>query len=73
MVKIRPINVHVFQFIQSSGLYCIIFVLYIRAHTSKKSRNLLVYPLSLLFALCTVYFIVDFVQQYLTIVSRHLL
>jgi len=51
------------------GLYCIIFVLYIWVHTSKKSddRNLLIYPISLLFVLCSAFFALDFTQQYLTV------
>ena len=55
-----------------SGLYCIIFVLYIRIHRSKKSedRNILIYPISLLFVLCTVYFALDVTQEYMTVVSK---
>ena len=58
----------------SLGLYFIIFVLYIWVHTSKKcdDRNILIYPISTLFALCTAFFAIDFTQQYLTVV-RHLL
>jgi hypothetical protein len=51
------------------GLYCIVFILYIRLHTSKKrdERNNLIYPLSSLFVLCPAYFLLDFTQQYLYI------
>ena len=44
------------------GLYCIIFVLYNRVHLSKKSdhRNILIYPISTLFLLCTTSFALDF-------------
>lgn len=62
--------------ISSVGLYCVVFILYIRIHTRKEifDRNLLVYPLSALFVLCTVFFALDFTEQFLTIVSlRHLL
>ncbi|KAF8808532.1 hypothetical protein BYT27DRAFT_7210776 [Phlegmacium glaucopus] len=51
------------------GLYCVIFILYIQVHTRKKSvdRNLLIYPLSILFVLCTVFFALDFAEEFLTI------
>ena len=54
------------------GLYCIVFVLYIRVHTSKKctNRNLLIYPISSLFVLCTAFFMLDFTQQYFVMVSK---
>jgi hypothetical protein len=59
------------QFI-SLGLYCIIFILYFRVHTSKKckDKNILIYPISLLFVLCTVFFAIDFTQEYLRVVSE---
>ena len=54
------------------GLYCVVFVLYIRVHLSKKSdhRNFLIYPISTLFLLCTTFFALDFTQQYLSVVSK---
>lgn len=60
------------ELIQSVGLYCVVFILYIRIHLSKKSvnRTFLIYPLSTLFVLCTTFFAIDFTQQYLTIVSK---
>ena len=60
------------QFISSIGLYCIMFVLYLRVHTSKKydDRNVLIYPISSLFVLCTTFFVLDFTQQYVTVVSK---
>ena len=65
-------DVPISQFISSIGLYCIIFILYIRIHTSKQcaDRNLLIYPISSLFVLCSAYFALDFSQQYFTIVSK---
>ncbi|KAF8806051.1 hypothetical protein BYT27DRAFT_7141559 [Phlegmacium glaucopus] len=51
------------------GLYCVMFVLYIQVHTRKKrvDRDLLIYPLSTLFILCTAFFALDFVEEFLTI------
>src|SRR5882757_3872798 len=56
----------------SIGLYCILFVLYIRVHISKQcvDRNVLVYPISMLFVLSTVFFSLDFTQQYFALVSK---
>jgi hypothetical protein len=53
------------------GIYCIVFVLYIRVHTSKKcvNKNLLIYPISTLFILCTAFFACDFTQQYITVAN----
>ena len=60
------------QCISSLGLYCIVFVLYIRVHSSKKcdDRNILIYPISLLFALCTAFFALDFTQEFWIVVSK---
>ena len=65
-------DVPCFQFIASLGLYCIIFVLYCRVHASKKcdDKNILIYPITLLFVLCTVFFALDFTQEYMTVVSK---
>ena len=65
-------DVPVPQVISSLGLYCIIFVLYLWVHTSKKcdDRSILVYPISSLFVLCTVFFVLDFTEEYLTVVSK---
>ena len=54
------------------GLYCIIFVLYLRVQASKRSddRNILIYPISSLFVLCTTLFGLSLVQGYLTVVSK---
>ncbi|KAF8808529.1 hypothetical protein BYT27DRAFT_7337756 [Phlegmacium glaucopus] len=51
------------------GLYCVLFVLYIQVHTRRKrvDRTLLIYPLSTLFVLCTAFFVLDFVEEFLTI------
>ena len=59
------------QFISSLGLYCVIFILYLRIHTSKKcaDRSPLIYPISSLFILCTTFFVLDFTQEYLMVVS----
>lgn len=59
------------QFISSLGLYCIVFILYLRVHTSKRSdeRSILVYPISSLFLLCSTFFAVDLTQEYLIVVS----
>ena len=60
------------QLISSLGLYCIIFVLYFRVHASKKcdDKNILIYPITMLFLLCTAFFAIDFAQEYLTVVSK---
>ncbi|KAF8808531.1 hypothetical protein BYT27DRAFT_7241660 [Phlegmacium glaucopus] len=60
------------------GLYCVIFVLYIQGHRRKKSadKNLLIYPLSMLFVLSTAFFALDFVEEFFTILrgqSRQIL
>ena len=62
----------ILQFISSLGLYCIIFVLYFRVHASKKcdGRNILVYPITSLFLLCSTFFALDYTQEYLTVVSK---
>jgi hypothetical protein len=59
------------QFISSLGLYCIIFVLYLRVHASKNcdDRSILIYPISSLFVLCTTFFALDFTVEYLSVVS----
>ncbi|KAF8812068.1 hypothetical protein BYT27DRAFT_7183234 [Phlegmacium glaucopus] len=51
------------------GLYCVLFVLYIQVHTRRKrvDRTLLIYPLSTLFVLSTAFFVLDFIQEFLTI------
>ena len=58
-------------FIPQIGLYCIIYILYIRIDTSKQraDRNFLIYPISSLFFLCSVFFALDFSDQYFTMVS----
>ena len=60
------------QFISSLGLYCIIFLLYFRVHALKKcdGRNILVYPITSLFLLCSTFFALDYTQEYLTVVSK---
>jgi Serpentine type 7TM GPCR chemoreceptor Srz len=65
-------DVPMLQFISSLGLYCIVFVLYIRVHKSKKcdDKNILIYPITSLFVLCTASFVLDFTQEYLTVVSK---
>ena len=64
-----PLSPNLFYLI---GLYCIIFVLYLRLQTSKKSddRNILIYPISSLFVLCTTLFGLNLIQGYLTVVSK---
>ena len=69
---VSPISDSDFEFISSLGLYCIIFILYLKVQTSKKcnDRSLLIYPISSLFVLCTAFFAVDLTQEYLIVVSK---
>jgi hypothetical protein len=67
-------DVPMLQFISSLGLYCIVFFLYFRVHTSKKcdDKSILIYRITSLFVLCTAFFALDFTQEYfkLTVVSK---
>ena len=58
--------------ISTIGLYCIVFILYFRVHASKKceDKNVLIYPITALFVLCTVFFALDFTQEYMIVVSK---
>ena len=60
------------QFISSLGLYCIVFILYIRVQASKRceDKNILIYPITTLFVLCTIFFALDFTQDYFIVVSK---
>ena len=65
-------DVPILQSISSLGLYCIIFVLYCWVRASKKcdDKNILIYPITSLFVLCTAFFALDFTQEYLFVVSN---
>lgn len=64
-------DVPVSQFISSLGLYCIVFILYLRVQAAKcDDRSILFYPISSLLVLCTAFFGLDFTQAYLTVVSK---
>jgi len=48
------------------GVYCVVFTLFLRIQKTG-AKNMVIYPISALFILCTAFFPLDFTQQFITI------